>query len=256
MSAQKTTVLITGANRGIGRGLAEEFLGRPNHIVIAAVRDTKSSSTVSLKDVTPAEGTSLLIVKIDSSSETDPTEAVKTLETAGISSLDIVIANAGIGEVYSRVEGIEIDDFRLLFDVNTLGPLRLFKAVYPLLKATADQKGPGAPKFLAISTNASSITDLEANKDFLLGSYGAAKLALNYLVRRAHFETPWLTAFFMDPGFAQTDMGNAGAKRFGMETAFVTVKDSVDGITKRLDGATREETSGNFYSYAGHAMAF
>ncbi len=168
--------------------------------MIAAVRDPAAANAVSLKEITPASGTTLLLVKLESTSETDAEDAAGALRASGISTLDIVIANSGIGNIFSRVEGIDIDDFRKLFDVNTLGPVRLFKAVYPLLQATADKKGTGKPKFVAISSNAASLTDLEANKEYLLGAYGASKAALNYLVRRAHFETPWLTVFMMNPG--------------------------------------------------------
>lgn len=44
-------------------------------------------------------------------------------------------------------------------------------------------------------------------------------------------------------------MGNMGAKANGMEEAPVTLQQSVDGILGKIDGATREETSGTFQSF-------
>lgn len=177
------------------------------------------------------------MVKIEGASETDASEAVKVLASEhGIHSLDIVIANAGISNVWTRIEDIEIKDLREFMEINTFPVVRLFKAVYPLLKKTADEGGK--PIFIAVSTEAASIQDLEKNRPYLLGAYGASKIAVNYLVRRAHYENEWLTAFVVNPGFAQTDMGNFGAQKFGFEKAIVPVAESVSGLIKHVSFAS------------------
>ena len=51
-----TVVLITGANRGLGKGLLERYLGQPNHTVIAANRNPDHPSSKELGDVPKAEG--------------------------------------------------------------------------------------------------------------------------------------------------------------------------------------------------------
>ncbi|KAI0893425.1 hypothetical protein F4806DRAFT_504909 [Annulohypoxylon nitens] len=251
-----TTVLITGANRGIGRGLAEAFLSRPNHTLFAGVRDLTSPSATSLLAFPAAQGSSVVLIKLESTCESDYPAATTKIQESGVSHLDIVIANAGIAGAYSRVEGIAISDLRLMFEVNTYPVISLLKAVYPLLKNTAETKGAGSAKFVAVSTNAASIQDLASNTPFLLGSYGASKAAVNYLVRRAQFESEWLTAFVVNPGFAQTDMGAAGARYFGLDQAAVPVKDSVAGIMKHIDEATRERSSGRFFNYDGPELKF
>ncbi|KAI1389443.1 uncharacterized protein F4822DRAFT_200353 [Hypoxylon trugodes] len=251
-----TTVLITGANRGIGRGLSEAYLSRPNHLVFAAVRDFNSPTVASLKAFPTAEGSSVAFVKIESTSETDADDAAKAIQEYGVDHLDIVIANSSISGAFSRIEGIDIKDLRAMFENNTYPVVALYKAVYPFLKKTAELKGPGSPKFVAITTNAASILNLEENIPFILGSYGASKCAVNYLVRRAQYETEWLTAFVVNPGFAQTDMGAVGAKYFGLAEAVVPVKDSVAGIMKHIDTATREHSSGKFFDYSGSEMLY
>ena len=183
---------------GIGRGLAETFLSRPNHTVFAGVRDLSSPTATSLKSFSAASGSSVTLVKIESTDPATATAAIDTIKAAGVDHLDIVIANAGISGAYSKVDGIDIKDLREMFEVNTVGPVVLYTAAFPLLKATAD-KG-GRPIFVGISTQAASQENLKDNTPFLLGSYGASKTAMNYLVRRAHFETEWLTAFVVDPG--------------------------------------------------------
>ncbi|KAI1649359.1 uncharacterized protein F4817DRAFT_363693 [Daldinia loculata] len=104
--------------------------------------------------------------------------------------LDVVIAVAGINpsSAFADVKDMDINALRDIFDVNTFAFVRLFNAVYPLLKASASP-----PKLLAISSNASQIVEMEPTIPVKVGVYGASKAALNYLVRRAHFENPWLT---------------------------------------------------------------
>jgi norsolorinic acid ketoreductase len=175
-------------------------LSRPDHTVIGSVRDESSATAASLKAFEPAAGSRLILVKISNESKTDPAEAVETIKAAGISSLDIVIANSGIAGKFARLEDVKVDDFEEFFNVNTYPVMRLYVAVYPLLKAAADKNGPGSAKFIAISTVASRIAKLEENVPFMLGSYGASKAAVNYVVRRAHCENDWLQAFLLEPG--------------------------------------------------------
>lgn len=151
---------------------------------------------------------------------------------------------------------MEVDQLHHIFDVNTFSFVTLFKAVYPLLKATVDNKGEGAAKLVAISSYTARIVDMEANIPAKVGSYGASKMALNYLVRRVHFENPWLTAWVNDPGFAQSDNGNATARLFGLAEAPVTIEQSVAGLQARIDGATRSATSGRFYNFDGSEFTF
>ncbi|EQL01321.1 Nor-1 [Ophiocordyceps sinensis CO18] len=245
MSHQQTTVLITGANRG----------DRRNHTVIAAVRNVDGTT---LREYKPAEGSKLIVVKIENTSRSDAADAVEQVIKEGITSLDIVIANAGINplDALLEVKDMDVEQLHHLFDVNTFSFVSLFKAVHPLLKATADSQGRGAPKLVAISSYTGQIVDMEATIPARVGSYGVSKLGLNYLVRRAHFENPWLTAWVNDPGFAQTDNGNATARLFGMPEAPVTLEQSVVGLQARIDAATRSGTSGRFYNFDGAEFTF
>jgi norsolorinic acid ketoreductase len=199
------------------------------------------------------------VVKIDNTSSSDPADAIEKLKAEGINSLDVVIANAGLAAraPYLRVEDIELDQWRNLFEVNTFSFVPLFKAVRLLLQATADEKGDGAAKLLVVSSNAGQITyGMESMANVLVANYGSSKAALNYLVRRTHFENLWLTAWVVNPGFVQTDSGNALAKDFGMPEAPHTVEQSVAGMLQSIDSATRSETSGKFFMFDGTNLSF
>jgi norsolorinic acid ketoreductase len=92
-----TVVLITGANRGIGKGILKLYLKKPNHTVIAAIRDPTHPTAEALTQMPiSAAGTKLYLVKIEATSLTDPIDAANELAFREIHYIDIVIANAGI----------------------------------------------------------------------------------------------------------------------------------------------------------------
>ncbi|KAI1082943.1 hypothetical protein F5B20DRAFT_569050 [Whalleya microplaca] len=97
-----TFVLVSGANRGIGKGLVANYLSKPDHIVIAANRNPDYPISKALVNLPKGTGSRLVIVKVDSIIESDPVEAVKQIEAQGIDYLDIVIANAGISTVWPK----------------------------------------------------------------------------------------------------------------------------------------------------------
>jgi NAD(P)-dependent dehydrogenase (short-subunit alcohol dehydrogenase family) len=109
--------------------------------------------------------------------------------------------------------------------VNVNGPLVLFQATYPLLRASTP-----APKFVAVSSVAGSIV-AGAPSPFRGTAYGASKAALNFVVRKLRAEhaglgacervfacagrgkltTHGTVAFAVCPGGVATDMGTSGA---------------------------------------------
>lgn len=84
--------------------------------------------------------------------------------------------------------------------------------------------------------------------------YGASKAAASYLVRKMHFEHEALTAVILYPGWVRTEMGNGLAVKLGMAEAYLTVEESVKGVEKVVDEATREKTGGKFVDQEGKAI--
>jgi NADP-dependent 3-hydroxy acid dehydrogenase YdfG len=113
-----SSVLITGASKGIGRAIAVE-LARRGHRVVATARnlDTLSDLDVDQRlalDVTDADSVSAAV------------------EQAG--DIDVLVSNAG-AIFYAAVEATPLDEFALLFEGNTLGALRVAQAVLPGMRA-------------------------------------------------------------------------------------------------------------------------
>ncbi|KAF4549106.1 Norsolorinic acid ketoreductase nor1-like protein 1 [Elsinoe fawcettii] len=253
-----STYLVTGANRGIGKAFIEAYLKEPNATVIAAVR-TPSSATF-LNDLPKADGSKLIIVKIDSASETDPFDAVSELQKQGIDHVDYVIANAGISGGSDSSDAIKISPkvARQLFDVNTIGPLILANATEPLLRKSS------RPVFIVISSGAGSIAMQAMFADFpvKMSPYGASKTAVNWLLQRVHLEEKWLIAFSIHPGLVVTDMATATmpdgmtpddiAASAGIEA--LSPESSVKQMNNVFHNATRDKEGGKLMQYNGEVL--
>ncbi|KXH25914.1 short-chain dehydrogenase [Colletotrichum salicis] len=246
-----TTVLVTGAGRGIGSGFIATLLLRPSSTMIAAVRDPSKASARALQDLPKSEG-SKLIVKIDSSIETDPAEAVPVLQRDhDINALDVVIANAGIAHSSGPVIKTSTAAIKDHFAVNTIGSLLLFQATAPILKAS----NCGRPVFVAVTSMIGTISGMESleNMPPALSPYGSSKAALNWFIRRLHFEETWLTSFVVHPATVATDMVNSvieGTELKLEDLGAITVEESVSKIMGRIDTASKD-ISGTFQNYDG-----
>ncbi|KAL2847044.1 NAD(P)-binding protein [Aspergillus pseudodeflectus] len=242
-----TIYLITGANRGIGRGLIAALLSRPNITVIAAVRNPDAESSTSLAALPKAPESVLIIVQIDSQSPTDAATAVETLQTThNITHIDVVIANAAVGNDYSPVRSVPLSVVREHVETNAYGPLVLYQAVYPLLIKSAK------PIFVGVGSAMGTIGAME-QRPFPSAAYGPSKAMLHWIVRKIHFEEAesGVVAFVADPGWVDTDMSDHSAKVLGVPKPAQAVPETVDGILGTIDGATRESVGGQWRVWDG-----
>lgn len=238
--------MITGANRGICKGLLEAFIARPQTTVSAAVRAV-AKSTIALKSVAVGTDSKLVIVKVDSASETDPVAAVSELESKHhISKIDVIIANAGIQHDNAPTLKTPVKDVRTHFEINTIGPLNLIQAFYPLLEKSEESR------FLVVSSSLGSMGSMESHPVPFVG-YGLSKAATNNITRKLHFENPKLTSVAFCPGWVQTDMGNDSAQKVGMTQAPRSLEDSIVALMRLIDAANRDN-SGTFTSITGESV--
>lgn len=189
------------------------------------------------------------MVKLDVTSEQDAKKAAETVKEK-VPKVDVLIANAGIGNGTGAAHELDLAEMHSVLDVNVGGPLRIYKALYPLLLASP------APRVIGVSSTLGSIAfNLDADQigPYKAGSYSVSKTALNMLFARIHTENHKdhnMTAFVVCPGHTQTDMGNAGAQNFGLEEAPVKLADSVKGLLGLIDDETGQY-AGRFMSYDG-----
>jgi NAD(P)-dependent dehydrogenase (short-subunit alcohol dehydrogenase family) len=206
------TVLVTGANRGIGLELVRLLVSRGDK-VIAACRSV--SGELSGLGVTVEEG-------VDVTSEDSVAHLVRRLEGQPI---DLLINNAGI---LSR-ENLSAMDFgaiRLQFEVNAMGPLRVSHALLP-------QMGPGS-KIGIVSSRMGSIEDNTSGGRY---GYRMSKVAVNMAgVSLAHdLKERGIAVALLHPGFVKTEM-TGGRGLVSAEAAAVGLMDRLDGLNMGNSG--------------------
>ncbi|KAI5890553.1 NAD(P)-binding protein [Schizophyllum commune H4-8] len=264
-SNEPTVYLVSGANRGIGMvhpacvaerahastspGLAIVTLlaSRSDAIVFAGARSPESADK--LHALSRAHPGRVHVVKLVSADRADNDAAVEEIKrTAG--HLNVVIANAGISDCFKDALAISPEEMTRHFEVNTNGPLVLFQATYPLLRASK------APKFAAVTSHVGSIaggTQLENT----VYAYGASKAALNWVTRKLHFQYPEITIFPIAPGGADTDMVKVSLT---LDPGMQKVIDGYSlgppevcarGVLEQVDIATRETHGGKLVDYTG-----
>lgn len=146
---QQLVVVITGAGRGLGNSLAEAYLAKDNCAVIGTIRDDTSPGVAALQAAKKGTNSDLHLVKLESSSTTDAADAIAEVKAqAGISHIDVLIANAGLSPPVASLETVGLDELKHSLAVNALGPLALYQACHPLLKESRQAK------FITISSAA------------------------------------------------------------------------------------------------------
>lgn len=209
--------------------MVEHYLQQPNTFVAAGVRDPAHQTAQALSQLQPAEGSKLAVLQLESKSDADHAAAVETLQRDhGIDRLDIVVSNAGICRL-ARLDEVELSELRDHVEVNAIAVVRLFQTTLPLLRKAA------RPRLLVMGSMAGSVGSM-LTFPFPQGAYASSKAATNAIVRKIQMENDWLIALSIHPGWAQTDMGNDGARAVGMEKAAVPVEDSINGIISIVSG--------------------
>ena len=241
MASSSTTVyFVTGCNRGIGLAVTQQLAARPNTLVFATARDPSRADKL---QQLAKQHSNVRIVQLAVTSDEEHTAAARLVE-AEAGRVDVVLANAGIcqNEAMVPTERMTVEAIREHHEVNTLGPVRLFTAFYPLLTRSAD------PKFVVVSTAAGSIGYASKASGLLAAQYGSSKAAVNFLVRRIAVEHADLTAFPLHPGLVATEMGEFGARQMGLEQLLISTEESARRVLQLLDESTRETHSGRFWN--------
>src|SRR5689334_16126278 len=166
------TVFVTGADRGLGFGLCTELLKEGWYVFAGQHRPGWHE----LADLKNTYSESLQLIRLDVRSMESAKTAAEIVKQQ-IDHLDVLINNAGVNSetIYPTIrEPQDYDEMHRLYDVNTLGSLRVVEAFLPLMER-------GQTKRLCfISSEAGSISRMERTSWF---GYCMSKAALNMGVK-------------------------------------------------------------------------
>ncbi len=224
------TVLVTGANRGIGLGFCKQYI-KYGYRVYAACRSPESSSELlALKQKFPDQ---LDILPLDVTNQSMVAALPHMLEGRVI---DILINNAGVyGPKGLSLGDITESDWLDVFKVNVIAPLLLTQLLVENITASQEKK------VILMTSKMGSITDNSSGGSYI---YRSSKSALNAVGKSlAHdLSSKGVKVALAHPGWVQTSMGGANA--------LIDVKTSVNGLCKVIEELD-EESSGQFFNYDG-----
>ena len=185
------SVLITGANRGIGLDTALAF-GRAGYKVFATMRHPKDANQ--LKKKIEKESLPITLHKMDVNSDDSVKKTMKAIKSKhGV--VDVLVNNAGI-ERHGTIEDLELSDFKDVMETNYFGVLRCIKAVLPHMRKRES----------GCIINVASVAGRISNTP--LSAYAASKFALEAICEALAQESkPYsIKVHIIEPGIIDTDM--------------------------------------------------
>lgn len=206
------SILIVGAERGLGLGLAREFFRRDWTVVGTARPGTDAGE---LEAVGADDPSRLSVASVD---VTDPNDIEPLLRRLSERRFDVVFSNAGIwGAMHQSVSEASDAELAEVMLTNCFGPIRLARRLL-------DRLAPDGTLCLMSSHRASIAINLEGGLEL----YRASKVALNMLARGLWSENRErnLTVLSIHPGWVRTEMGTLG----GTVAAEMELGPSVAGV--------------------------
>lgn len=222
------TWVITGANRGLGLEFAKQLLAE-GHSIIAGVRYPEAMDF---------QHEQMTVYPLDVASTTSVETFAQKVKSS-VSSIDVLVNNAGrMDGRWQSLEEVDPDLSLEVLNVNTIGPLRVSQALWPLLQ------GEKPTKVANISSLMGSIDDCMSGKSY---AYRTSKTGLNMITKILAVEgqPDNITVTSYHPGWAKTDMGG--------ERAPVLASVSVEGLIGLINQQTTER-SGRFFEYTGEEL--
>jgi NAD(P)-dependent dehydrogenase (short-subunit alcohol dehydrogenase family) len=216
------SVLITGANRGIGLALVRRFAKRGDQVIAVCRQGSPELDLANVRvesgvDVTSDEAVDALAARIDARS------------------VDLLVLNAGILHD-DGLDSVDLEEVRLQLEVNAVAPLRLALALRPALR-------PGA-KIAAITSRMGSIGDNGSGGYY---GYRMSKAALNAMAMSLarDLKPAGIAVAILHPGFVKTDMTDGRGN--------VSPDEAARMLIERID-ALNVENTGTFWHANGQVL--
>lgn len=222
------SVLITGANRGLGLEFTKQYAELGYRVFASARAPEEARALTALAQ----KHERISVHALDVSSDESPRALAKQLAKQPI---DILLNNAGFwGGDEQRFGKINYESALETFNINALGPLRVAEAFLEQVAASERKL------MVAVTSGMGSIGDSSGGSY----SYRASKAALNMSFHNLGLDlkSRGIIAVVINPGWVQTDMGGKQAP--------TTVEDSIAAMRRVFDRLTLSD-AGSFQNYKG-----
>ena len=203
-----TTVLITGANRGIGLEFVKQYAADGAEVIACCREPGKATELKHVKGK----------VRVMALDVGDPASVAALKKDLGDEPLDIVINNAGVSGPPRKGDNIDVDGWLATFRTNSVAPVLVANALKPNLMKGKDRK------LVTLTSVLGSIAEDSGG----FQPYSATKAAVNSLMHSLskNWAKDGILVGIFHPGWVQTDMGGSGAP--------VKPEASVKGLRARI----------------------
>lgn len=228
------SVLITGANRGIGLEFARSFAADRWRVFACCRNPDKAGDLKALSD--GSEG-ALSVHRLD---VTDGLKVASLARALADEPLDILLNNAGVFGPRKGFGETNFDEWLPVFAVNTLAPMRLAEKFVEHVARSQRRL------ILNMSSRMGSIAEASGGWAY---AYRASKAALNMVSKSLanDLAARKITVVALHPGWVKTDMGGPDAT--------ITPGESVQGLRQVIERLTPQD-SGRFFAYDGREIAW
>jgi NAD(P)-dependent dehydrogenase (short-subunit alcohol dehydrogenase family) len=225
-------IVITGANRGLGLGLARQYAARGERVFAGCRSPERAAELKELAAEYPAQVTILPLDVADEGSITQ-SAAIVADET---DALNLLFNNAAIGSGGETVKNFQADDALHIININAVGQILVAKHFVDLVKLGSE------PAIVNVSSEAGSIANMNNFRSYY---YSASKSTLNMFTRAlaADPDAEGITVIALHPGWVRTDMGGPEAT--------LSVAESAEGILQVV-AALSPYDNGKFYTWEGN----
>ncbi|XP_038565913.1 C-factor-like [Micropterus salmoides] len=255
MAAQPVSVLITGANRGLGLEMVKQMLEAPHPVrkLFACCRNPDGPRAEALRTLAKKHPNIISIIQLDATDLCSIKQSAQQVDSlVGTGGLNLLINNAGF-LAKGTLQETSPEDMKITFDTNVIGPMNIIKEFLPHLRAAAKaskMSGMSSSKAAVIGISAllGSMESVKESYSFLPAiSYRISKAGLNMLTLCAAEELKMdeILVSALHPGWVRTDMGGEGGD--------IDAQESVQGMLSVISSLT-EKQNGAFLDYKGKTI--
>lgn len=205
LSMSHKRIVVTGANRGIGKEICRQLVDQGHEVILAARSKEKGEQA--------AKEVGAHFMELDVADANNISSFIEHFEDK-YNHLDVLVNNAGVfSDKDKRATNPDFKDIRNTLETNLLGPWQLSVGLFEALKKSKD------PRIINVSSGLGAMSEMGGSYP----AYRLSKLGINAMTRMMHSELEeGITINTMCPGWVKTDMGGPGASRTaekGAETA-------------------------------------